>query len=79
MEKKQALKKKDADARKLFYGLLASKNASRRRKARMPYARKVEIVVRLQEIAVAARRSTGKRPARSAWRLPASTKPAAGN
>lgn len=75
MEKKQVLKERDAEARKLFSRLLAGKIASRRRKASMPYSRKVETVIRLQEIAVAARRSMGKRPVRSAWRLPTASKP----
>ncbi len=79
MDKKQALKEKEAGARELFSRLLAGKNASRRRKARMPYARKVETVVRLQEIAAAARRAMGQRPARPAWRLPAASKPAPRN
>ncbi len=79
MERKQALKKEEAGAREQFSRLLAGKNASRRRKARMPYARKVETVIRLQEIAAAARRAMGTRPARSAWRLPAPAKPAPRN
>jgi len=79
MEKKQALKEKGTGARELFSRLQAGKSASRWRKARMPYARKVETVVRLQEIAAAARRAMGKRPARSAWRLPAASKPAPRN
>lgn len=79
MGKKQVLKKREAGARELFPRLVAGKKASRRRKARLPYARKVETVVRLQEIAAAARRAMGKRPARPAWRLPAPSKPAPRN
>jgi len=49
--------------------LVAGKSASRRRKAKMPFPRKVEIVVSLQEIATAACRATGRKPAGTPWRL----------
>ncbi|MBN2345528.1 MAG: hypothetical protein JXO51_03995 [Candidatus Aminicenantes bacterium] len=65
---------KMADTRKQLAKIVAGKRALRRRLARMPYARKVETVVRLQEIAAEARRAMNQRPIRSAWRLPGTAK-----
>ena len=56
-------------------GQLRAKNDWRRRQARLPFARKVEIVICLQKLAVEIGAVMGRRPAGTVWRLPSGKKP----
>ncbi|MBU4405507.1 MAG: hypothetical protein KKG79_07860 [Acidobacteria bacterium] len=49
---------------------LRAKNDWRRRQAGLPFARKVEIVICLQKLAVEIGEVTGRKPAGTVWRLP---------
>jgi hypothetical protein len=70
------MKSKAAATNAMLAGKVRAKNEFRRKQAAMPFARKVEIVVRLQQIAAGIGKAAGKKPVRSAWRIPARRRPA---
>jgi hypothetical protein len=64
------MKNKAADPGTLLVVQLRAKNDWRRRQVRLSFARKVEIVVCLQKLAVEIGAVMGRKPAGMVWRLP---------
>jgi len=70
------MKSKAAATDVMLAGKVRAKSEFRRKQAAMPFARKVEVVVRLQKIAAGIGKAAGKKPIRSAWRIPTRRHPA---
>jgi hypothetical protein len=64
------MKNKAAGIGTVLAAQLRVKNDWRRRQAALPFARKVEIVVCLQKLAVDIGEVMGRKPAGMVWRLP---------
>jgi hypothetical protein len=64
------MKNKAVDPGTILATQLRAKNDWRRRQAKLPFARKVEIVIRLQKLAVEIGAVMGRKPAGMVWRLP---------
>ena len=60
----------------ILAGKVRAKSEFRRKQAMMPFARKVEIVVRLQRIAASIGKAVGRKTVRKAWRIPSRRRPA---
>jgi len=70
------MKNKAAAMDVMLAGKVRAKNEFRRKQAMMPFACKVEIVVRLQQIAASIGKAAGRKPVRKAWRIPSRRRPA---
>jgi hypothetical protein len=64
------MKNKAVDTGTVMAAQLRAKKDWRRRQAALPFARKVEIVVCLQKLAVEIGAVMGRKPAGMVWRLP---------
>lgn len=64
------MKNKAAAPGTVLAAQLRAKNDWRRRQARLPFARKVEIVICLQKLAVEIGAVMGRKPVGMVWRLP---------
>jgi hypothetical protein len=53
----------------LLAAVLQKKSDYRRQQARLPFERKIEIVVRLQHLVAEIGKSSGRKPSGKAWRL----------
>lgn len=63
------IKNKKKEMAPSLAAVLQKKRDFRRRQARLPFERKIEIVVRLQHLVAEIRKSSGRKPAGKAWRL----------
>ena len=54
----------------ILAGKLRAKSDFRRQQAKLPFKRKIEIVVKLQKLAAGIGKITGRKPAGMTWRWP---------